>query len=342
MSKKKLDYLGVSAFAESMAMMIKAGVSTEEAILLLQQDNNHGLLADALDLMAKETSEGKTFYEAMYDTGIFPDYALEMVKAGEKTGKLEKVMSSLADYYQNEKEISDKLKTAVVYPASMIVMIIVVLLIMLFMVLPVFTDVYDKLTASSFRYISFAYTICRVLLIIMVAIFLLVVICYAMWKAGKKKTVEKFLRIIPGVSAILDEMGTFRFTNAYAIYLSSGMYPNESLQQSMQLVDCEPVEKILEKCAEDMEEGHGFAYAANKEGLYEPIYAKMLVPAERSGNTDEALNRLIDLLKADINTMVSNLVNTVEPLLSGILMISIGLVLVSLMLPLIGMMNSIG
>ena len=91
-----------------------------------------------------------------------------------------------------------------------------------------------------------------------------------------------------------------------------------------------------------MEEGVGFAQAANDAELYEPIYGRMLIPGERSGNSDEVLRRLTELLAADCNDRTEKLVGTIEPLLSGILMITIAIALLSVMLPLIGIMNSIG
>ena len=91
-----------------------------------------------------------------------------------------------------------------------------------------------------------------------------------------------------------------------------------------------------------MEEGVGFAQAANDVELYEPIYGRMLIPGERSGNTDDVLRRLIELLAKDCSNQTERLVSTIEPLLSGILMITIAIALLSVMLPLIGIMNSIG
>ena len=339
---KQLDHLGISAFAESMAMMLQSGVPIDEALLLMRPNDSQGLLSKGLSQMAKEVSEGTSFHDAMQHTGIFPEYALEMVQAGERTGSLENVMRHLSDYYQNEKETADKLRSAVIYPLSMIGLIIAVLIIMLTMVLPVFSRVYENLAASSLHYIRFAYVLCRVLLFVMVLLVVIAGTGLILWKSGKRGPVEKVLRLFPSCASILDDMGKFRFTSAFGIYLSSGEMQDNALLDSMKLTDCAPVEEKLKNCAKIMEEGHSFSYAANREELYEPIYGRMLVPAERSGNMEGILNRLTSLLKADISTNVTGLVNTVEPLLSGILMISIGLVLVSLMLPLIGMMSSIG
>ena len=341
-NKKKLDALGISAFAESMAMMFQSGVSADAALRLMKQDQADGILAEGLKQMAEDTEEGKSLEQAMRNSDLFPEYALEMVKAGERTGALEEVMRQLADYYADQKVIVSQLRSAVVYPSAMIALIIVVLIIMLKLVLPAFADVYQSLSAASLGYLRFSYTLCRILLAIMVLLLLCAAVGLLMWNGKGRDKVEKVLRKVPLFASILDDMGTFRFTSAFEVYLASGEMQDLALLRSMKLTDCKPVEEKLKRCAEHMEEGHGFAYAANRENLYEPIYGKMLVPAERSGNMLGILKRLVELLKEDISQSTVRFVNTVEPLLSGILMISIGLILISLMLPLIGMMNSIG
>ena len=149
MSKGKLDNLGVSAFCESMAMMVKSGIQVDEAISLLQSGSkDQGILARGLAVMKEEVDEGSGLAAAMKKSGIFPDYALQMVEAGEGYGRLEDILFRLSRYYADQKTISEKLRNAVTYPAAMLVLIIAVLLVMLVMVLPAFTDVYNNLTGS--------------------------------------------------------------------------------------------------------------------------------------------------------------------------------------------------
>ena len=173
MSGKKLDYLGVSAFCESMAMMVQAGIQTDEAITLLQSDRTHsgGVLEEGLSVMKEQVDQGFGLAAAMKESGIFPDYALQMVEAGERSGRLEDILFRLSRYYADQKTISEKLHNAVTYPAAMLVLIIAVLAVMLVMVLPAFTDVYDNLTgslaASSYSYVRLAYGFCWFALILM-------------------------------------------------------------------------------------------------------------------------------------------------------------------------------
>ena len=347
MSKKKLNDLGVSAFCESMAMMTRSGIQTDEAISLLRSGGSggEGVLSQALAAMHEKVEHGGTLADAMRESGVFPPFAIQMVEAGESAGRLEDILFRLARYYADRKIISDKLKNAVTYPAAMLVLIIAVLGVMLAKVLPAFTGVYDNLTggiaASSYGYIRWAYAFCWIALAVMVVIALVLIVGLVMWKSGKRGPVEALLRRVPVCAAILDNMSMFRFTSALGTFLASGEMQDEALTKSIPMTGYGPTEEKLARCASRMEEGHSIAQAAYDEELFEPVYGRMLLAGERSGSMEEVLARLTELLEENCGSLVDRLVSVVDPLLSGVLMVTVGLSLLSVMLPLIGMMNSV-
>lgn len=102
------------------------------------------------------------------------------------------------------------------------------------------------------------------------------------------------------------------------------------------------MEERIDRCAGRMNQGHGIAQAAYEEGLFEPVYGRMLLAGERSGSLESVLRKLTGLLADHCADLVDRLVGIVDPLLSGVLMLAVGLSLLSVMLPLIGMMNSMG
>ncbi len=348
MRKKILDHLGVSAFCESMAMMVQSGIQTEEAISLLQSGGHPsgGVLEGALTEMKRFLEEGRTLSAAMQETGIFPAYATRMIEAGEASGHLENILFRLAAYYKEQKTISDKLHNAVTYPAAMLALILGVLIVMLTMVLPAFSDVYEtmsgSLAASSYGYIRVAYILCWAALIVMGLLAAALVVGAILWKNGRRAVVEKVLWRIPVTARILTSMGIFRFTGALATFLSSGKMQDEAVIDSIPMVECAPVEEKLKRIVRRMEEGVSISQAAYEEALFEPVYGRMLLAGERSGNLENVLGTLNAHLEENCTTLVDRLVGIVDPLLSGVLMVTVGLSLLSVMLPLIGMMNSVG
>lgn len=346
--KKQLDYLGVSAFCESMGMMMQSGIHTDEAVGLLLSDSkaSDGVLQQGLTVMKEQVDQGKSLDEAMKESGIFPKYALQMVAAGGSYGRLEDILFRLSDYYKEQKTISQKIRNSITYPAAMLVLIIAVLLVMLLMVLPTFTEVYNKLTgslaASSYRYINWAYGFCWAALIVMVIIAAALIIGLILWKNGKRAAVEGFLYKIPLCGELLESLGKFRFTSALGTFLASGEMQDKAVEESIPMTDCKKVEDILHRCKSRMEEGHSIAQAAYDEELFEPVYGRMFLAGERSGNMESVLARLTKLLEENCTGLVDRIVGIVDPLLSGVLMVTVGMALLSVMLPLIGMMNSVG
>ena len=345
---KQLDHMGVSAFCESMGMMVRSGIQVDEAVSLLQHGKTKtgGVLETGLAAMQEHVNAGEGMAEAKKASGIFPDYALQMVEAGETSGKLEGILFRLARYYADQKTISEKLKNAITYPSVMIVLIIMLLAVMIKMVLPSFTSVYERLTgsiaASAYGYVRWAYVFCWVALIVLIVIAAVLLIGYHMWKSGKRESVEALLRKFPVCASILEDMAMFRFTSALATFIASGDMQDEAVEKSIPMADYGPVNEKLERVRRQMQEGHSIAQAAYNEELFEPTYGRMLLAGERSGNLEDVLERLTGLLEENCGNGVDRLVGFVDPLLSGVLMVTVGLSLLSVMLPLIGMMNSVG
>ncbi len=345
---KQLDHMGVSAFCESMGMMMQAGIQTDEAVGLLQHGKTKtgGLLEESLAVMKEHVDEGEGLAAAMKAAGVFPEYALQMVSAGESSGKLESILLRLARYYADQKTISEKLKNAVTYPVVMILLIILLLAVMIRMVLPSFSAVYERLTgslaASSYGYVRWAYAFCWIALITLVVLAAVLLIGYRLWKGGKRESVESLLRRFPICASILENMAMFRFTSALTTFIASGDMQDEAVEKSIPMADYGPVEDKLKRVSGRMLEGHSIAQAAYDEELFEPTYGRMLLAGERSGNLEGILERLTGLLEENCGSEVDRLVGFVDPLLSGVLMVTVGLSLLSVMLPLIGMMNSVG
>ena len=347
MRRGKLDSLGVSAFCESMAMMCQSGIQMDEAVALLRSGNGGGgILEEGLIVMQAETELGKGLSAAMEKTGIFPEYAVRMVAAGENFGRLEDVLFQLARYYADQKTMSARLKNSVIYPVAMLVIIIAVLIIMLTMVLPAFSDVYDhltgSLTVSAYSYVRWAYGFCWLALGLMVLLAAGLGAGFALWNSKKRRSAEKILEKIPICASIMESLGMFRFTAALSTFLASGEMQDIAVAESMKMAACRPVEEKIHRCAQRMGQGYGIAQAAYDEGLFEPVYGRMLLAGERSGNLESVLRKLTDLLAGHCSGLVERLGGIVEPVLSGVLMLTVGLSLLSIMLPLIGMMNSIG
>ena len=348
MSKTGFNYEEISSFFENMGMMVRAGISVNEAVGLLREETEpeDRVMTAALACMTEKLSEGSTLEEAMRAAGSFPNYAADMVRAAEYTGKLEDTLFHLSGYYRSEDTMRKTMISAVRYPLILLLMVIAVLAVMLKLVFPAFYGVYNNLTgslsSSADRYLQVSFTICRGMLVGMSVLALLLLIGMLLWKTGKKEAVQKFLMRFPVFRTLFENLDLYRFTSCFDMFVSSGEMQDKALKKSSVVVETAPVKEKLERCMKRMEEGESFSQAVYAEKLYDQINNRMLIPAERSGMLDSVLQKVLRSLKENNENSVSRISNTMEPLLTGILMIFIGLMLISLMIPLVGIMNSIG
>jgi len=179
-------------------------------------------------------------------------------------------------------------------------------------------------------------------MVIMIILVLLLIIGVIMWKNGKSATVRHTRSKIRTFRELFDNLDLYRFTSCFDMFISSGEMQDEAIKRSIAVAETEGLKQKLDRCIEKMTAGLSFSQAACEERLYDSINNRMLVPAERSGMLDSILEKILTNLKDNNEAYVSRIANTVEPFLTGFLMITLGLMLISLMVPLIGIMNSIG
>lgn len=161
MAKRELDALAVSALCENLALLLGAGIQLDEAAGLLSEDSAAGPFREAARTMQKALLLGESLSSAVEQTGALPGYAVRMIAAGEKAGRTEAVLNSLARYYASQARLQKKMRSAVVYPAVLLGLMAAILAVLLAWVLPVFTGVYEGLVGdiatSSYGYIRLAY-----------------------------------------------------------------------------------------------------------------------------------------------------------------------------------------
>ena len=346
--KQALDYQDLGSFFENMGMMIKAGITVNEAVDLLKEEssNESKVMAGVLSGMSSDMSMGTSLGDAMKNAAVFPDYAVDMVSASEYTGRLEDTLFHLSDYYRTENKMRNTFVSAVRYPIILLFMVIAVLAAMVFMVFPAFYGVYENLAgslaASSFSYINISFTLSRIMMVVMIVLVVILLIGVHMWNSGKSASVKAWLSKIGTFRLLFDNLDLYRFTSCFDMFITGGEMQDEALKKSIKVVEGEELKAKLDRCIEKMDAGESFSQASCDEQLYDPVNNRMLIPAERSGMLDSILKKILGNLRTNNDKYIGRIANTVEPLLTGFLMIFIGLMLVSLMIPLIGIMNSIG
>ena len=141
--KKGIPLKQFANFCRQMATMTKAGVTIMSSISAVSSQADNPVLAEALADVGKELESGKTFSEACQkQKDVFPSIFINMVEAGEASGALDEVLERMADYFEGQSEIREKVKSASTYPIFIGSIAVIVSIAMMVTVIPNFAEIF--------------------------------------------------------------------------------------------------------------------------------------------------------------------------------------------------------
>ncbi len=350
MAQKLLESSALSAFCGSIATMIQAGITVDEAVLMLGENRERSRFQEVCALVYDHVVSGSMLSEAMEASGGFPTYAVGMVETGERSGRLEDVLRTLEMYYDEESRLFAKMNQNLRYPATLLAIMCAILAFSTFAILPVFTSVYERtagsLTANSVMSIGASHTIGIVsLVLVVIATLIALWLLFLMRSETGRQKVIRLLEKIPFTKDAMYQLALSRFTASLATYISSGITAEEAMLKAMQTVEHEDLCKRVERAHEAMvslDNPRSLAQAIGECEVFEPLYARMLNVGVRSGSTDEVLSRFSLAFFDDAVSQIDHAIEFVEPLFAIFLTVSVGVTLIAVMLPLVGMLTAIG
>ena len=336
MAEKFLTQEQLSVFCSSLAMLLRSGASLSEASSLFEEDGTDTALRQASTEISLSVAAGETFSAAAEKTGVFPEYALSVFSTAELSGRLDEALDRLADHYDRQSALYDRLRSTLTYPAVLMLMMCGVLAVLVFAVLPMFERVYDNLTgsllSSSYAYVLAATLIGRISLVFagLLGIVLLVLAFGMRSDKGREK-----LRNAAWLLAVSEVMDTL------SALLASGTDEDSALALCIEQTRHKKLHEALEKCREETQMGVGIATAFAHQKILPAMYGKMLLGGARSGELVQVTENLARRTAQEAENGLCSVIDRTEPILIGFLTASVGLTLLSVMLPLLGILSAI-
>lgn len=338
----------LSAFFETMAVLMDAGIQIDEALSMLAEDAA-GTLKATYGSMYEQVAAGHTLAKAMEASGAFPAYATTLVTQGTTMGRLHETLMSLARYYGDQERILTRIKTSLGYPAALLCGMSLVLAFTVIGVLPVFINVYENLSGSltegSFSQVTLALTVGWVVLVVTViaAVAALWVASLARNSKGHDKLMHLLERIPPTQEAAYG-LALSRMVAGLSTNISSGTNVDEAVAAAAAGTS-HPVLHLRTTQAHKLmiasDDPQGLVPALVAAQVIDPVYGRLLGITVRSGGIDESLEALSeDLARESMDSLLAT-IDGVEPLLSAFLTVAVGATLLAIMLPLVGIMASL-
>ncbi len=349
MGKKKLtpfSNMEAASFCSQMAIILKSGISSIEGITIMLEDVSQENEKQLLLQIQETLMQTGSLYESLAAASVFPAYLLNMVQIGEQTGKLDDVMSSLANYYEKEASLAQTIKNAVTYPLIMLMMMTLVILVLITKVMPVFNQVFEQLgtqmTGFSRIILNIGIFINAHAIIFFGILAALVIFVIFLIKSSKGQSLfRSFADKFASNRDLSQKIAAYRFSNGMALTLSSGLTPEECLNLASELTEQASFRNKLEQCRASVSQGNDLCEVLLEQGIFSGTYARMATIASRTGVLDEIMDKIAAQYEEDIDARISGMIAAIEPTLVIILSVIVGIILLSVMLPLMGIMSGL-
>lgn len=341
--KKNLSEQELSGFCNQVAMILKTGTDMEEGIDLMSEELESSTYKCVLEEIKKSLDEGELFQNALIKTKQFPQYMLDMIKIGYKSGKIEEVFESLAKYYQRKMQMKAIIKNAIFYPVILMTMLAGVLLLLVIKVLPAFNAIFEglgtQMSEMGQQMMAMGTFVSRNVLVIVGVIVILGIGVMVIKLTGKGKS---YLQSIVQKFKISEELASSEIATSMAMMLESGLDTQESLELIVETVTHNKVKDKLNRCIELLSEGKGLIESMNTSELFTKKSRSLLAVGIKTGCIDQAMNQVANTYAEDVECKIDQLLNIIEPTAIVVMSVLVGSIMLSVMLPLIGIMSSIG
>lgn len=347
MAIKMLTNEETAFFCEQLAMLMEAGIPIADGIEVLADDTGDKRFKEISDVLTELMKDDITLFDAMEKSGIFPDYAVKMVKIGSLTGRLEDALNGLSDYYSKRAELRQTIRSSVSHPLMLLAMMTVVIIVMVIKIIPMFRDIFfqfdDSAAAAVEGSISFAYSLGVGVMIVLASV-LVITLATALLtripsaRKGLYSIVSNFIL----TRGLAESMAMADVTNAISMMVSCGISPEQSLEMVYDLTENKAVRKRIKECEKLVLDGEKFADAIAKSKLLPSVYAHSLKVAYKSGSFDSAWQKISERFTQECDRKIYGAVSFIEPAIIGILAVIIGSVLLAVMLPMTDIITTVG
>lgn len=337
----------LSAFAGQLSMILHSGISVLEGISIIRDDLPKGDVRDILSGIYDVLEDTGCLSDALRDSGVFPDYFVEMTAVGERSGMLEDVLSSLSGYYRRQDSFSHSIRDALVYPLVLLGMLLAVLIVLVSQVMPVFREVFGQLGIEISGVSAAVFRISRILQVLSIALLVLIItISLACMFALRTKKGQEFLSslvyYLPFGRTAADLLSCSRFSHTLSLALHSGLDMGESFEMAAKLADRKSFQKKTKSAQDLLEQGNDLADSLREARIYSGLNARMVSIGFRTGSAEEVFERISVSCQEEADDRIQSAIGMLEPTLTAVLSILTGLILVSVMLPLLQVMANIG
>ncbi|MDR2106387.1 MAG: type II secretion system F family protein [Coriobacteriales bacterium] len=344
--RKELTPAELSLFFSNLELIYHSGLTPAEGFDILRQSTRVSAHKSWLEKLYQLSVDGLPLTESFEKVGGIPSYALSLLRIGEQTGRLEDTCRSLHEYYDRRDELAQALRSALVYPSTMILMVFVVVVILLTQAMPVFDQVFNQLgfeltgIAGSLLVVGQTLRSSALYISAVLAAIVVLVLVLRLLPVGKR-IFGTLYEHAPVTRELSFKLALQRFAFAMATMLKSGLDTDAALALAEPLIENAKAGERVRAIRSKVAKGTGFQTAIEESELFPVEEMSLLAVGFRTGSDAQAFDQIGSSIAVATERRLDRIVSAIEPALVGFMCILVGVILLSVMLPLLGVLSNI-
>jgi len=337
----------LAIFTRQFSVMIDAGLPLVQSLEILGAQQENKVFQKAIVGVRSQVEQGSTLANALRQhPKVFDDLYTNMVEAGEAGGILDGILQRLSIYIEKNVKLKSAVKSAMIYPASVLVIMIGVIILLMWKVVPVFTQLFLGLGAElplpTRIVIGTSNFIQSWIIFVFIGAGLLVFGISAWYKTpGGRMAIDSLMLKIPLIGLLLRKIAVARFTRTLSTLISSGVPLLDALTITARTSGNAVIEKAIMEVRKGVEEGRTLADPLKETDVFPSMVTQMIAVGEQTGALDSMLGKISDFYEDEVDVAVKNLLTLMEPILLVVLGVIVGGIVISLYLPLFSLIGKL-
>lgn len=345
----KIGLKELTIFSRQFALLLNAGLTLSEAVDTIEEQTQNNSFRDILHKVKLDIQGGETLTRAMTKhPRAFSVFFISMVHAGEVGGALDSILERVAQFYENELELQNKVKSAMVYPATVTVFALGISLFMLMYIVPQFAAFYSDFSGGEAQLPALTRKMIQIsdwlvenwYYLLSIPVFIIV-----FWKFRNSKwghiILDPIVLRVPIFGPLSRKVAITRFTRTFGTLTQSGVPILEALEVAKNTASNNVIKNAIEYTRERIREGETIHGPMKRTKVFPPIVTNLISVGEEAGNLEEILFKLSDYYDDEIDATIRALASLIEPMMIIIIGGIVGVIVVSLYLPIFNLVNVI-
>lgn len=328
--------------------MISSGLAIDQAINLVKMQTRNAAFSKVLSAVYQDVTAGESLSESLgKHPQVFDRVFVSVVKSGEASGKLDKVLTHLADRMESFQNFNSKVRSALAYPIFIIVAMIAVIAIMMVKVIPVLKSVFEesgvKLPWTTRTIIAISNFMVAYWWLVLIVTVILVTAVWAFFRFTK--TGRFWWDVIklkfPIVKYVSYDIYMARFSRTLGMLISSGIPIIETIKITAAAMNNRVYIRILKKVIAQVERGVPMSVPLEKEKDFPVLVPQMIMVGEQTGRLETLMDKLADYYENEVDTKIKTIANLIEPVTIVIVGLGVGFLVYSILYPIYGLVQVI-